>query len=522
MNKIIITISVLGIAAVSTATVINIPADYPTIQQGIDASADGDTVLVQQGTYVENINFNGHNIVLGSLFLTTGDTSYVSQTIIDGGASGSVLTLISGEDSTTVITGFTVKNGFGTGTQNNGYGGGFTCKDNSNPIITGNNITYNRAWQGAGINISYSAPAIINNLFFADTSDHDGGAIACFDANPLIDGNIFLDNLGDCGAAVFCGDSRPTITNNVIIGNWATNTGGGIGCRYGSYPVIRNNTIIGNRAQVGGGIGCLVGGAVISNNLIKSNRAYAGGGIYSHSTSSITIINNTITNNVAYGNPMLGGGLYCDNSNVSIENTILWADSAEYQYNEIYSIRCYLTVSFSNIENGWSGVGNIDIDPLFRDPAGGDFHLMSIACGDSADSPCIDAGDPDILDSLLDCSWGLGGTRSDMGAYGGGDSVTVGIFDNIPSLPDRFMLLQNYPNPFNARTTFRFVLPKSQNVKLTVYDLLGRQVENPINNFKQAGVHTITFDASHLSSGVYFYRLQAGEMVKIKRMVLLK
>ena len=72
LSSLFITV-ILG--SITSATVINIPADYATIQAGIDASSDGDTVLVQPGTYVENINFNGHNVVLGSLFLTTGDTS---------------------------------------------------------------------------------------------------------------------------------------------------------------------------------------------------------------------------------------------------------------------------------------------------------------------------------------------------------------------------------------------------------------------------------------------------------------
>jgi hypothetical protein len=147
---------------------------------------------------------------------------------------------------------------------------------------------------------------------------------------------------------------------------------------------------------------------------------------------------------------------------------------------------------------------------------------MSIACGDSADSPCIDAGDPNILDSLLDCSWGLGGPRSDMGAYGGGDSITVGILDNIPSLPDRFILLQNYPNPFNAQTTIRFILPEPQDVELTVFDLLGRRIEIMIDEYMSAGAHTVTYDAAGLSSGVYFCRLHAGDVVETKRMVLLK
>jgi hypothetical protein len=109
-----------------------------------------------------------------------------------------------------------------------------------------------------------------------------------------------------------------------------------------------------------------------------------------------------------------------------------------------------------------------------------------------------------------------------MGAYGGGDSIAVGLFDDLPSLPKRLILFQNYPNPFNARTTIRFVLPQSQDVDLAIYDLLGRQVETLLDEHMQAGTHTVTFDASVLSSGVYFYRLLAGDVVETKRMVLLK
>ena len=104
------------------ADTINIPADYSTIQAGIDVATNGDTILVQPGTYIENINFNGKNITVGSLFLTTADTSYISQTLIDGNQNGSVVTFESGEDSTAVLVGFTVTNG------GNASCGGINCE----------------------------------------------------------------------------------------------------------------------------------------------------------------------------------------------------------------------------------------------------------------------------------------------------------------------------------------------------------------------------------------------------------
>jgi hypothetical protein len=128
MKTRLIILQVLVSFSLASATIINVPADSSTIQGGINGSSDGDTVLVQPGTYVENINFNGHSIVLGSLFLTTGDTSYISTTVIDGDSAGSVVTLEGGEDSNTVITGITIQNGFGiTG------GGGITCDNQANP-----------------------------------------------------------------------------------------------------------------------------------------------------------------------------------------------------------------------------------------------------------------------------------------------------------------------------------------------------------------------------------------------------
>ena len=88
--------------------------------------------------------------------------------------------------------------------------------------------------------------------------------------------------------------------------------------------------------------------------------------------------------------------------------------------------------------------------------------------------------------------------------------------------PLAFVLSQNYPNPFNPSTTIKFELPKGSNVNLTVYDILGREVSTVVNERKEAGVYEVEFDGARLSSGVYFYRLKAGEFTQTKRFLLLK
>ena len=88
--------------------------------------------------------------------------------------------------------------------------------------------------------------------------------------------------------------------------------------------------------------------------------------------------------------------------------------------------------------------------------------------------------------------------------------------------PLQFDLAQNYPNPFNPSTTIKFELPKASQVNLTVFDMLGREVSALVSERRNAGVHEVKFDGSNLASGVYFYRLQAGNLVATKRLVLLR
>jgi len=85
-----------------------------------------------------------------------------------------------------------------------------------------------------------------------------------------------------------------------------------------------------------------------------------------------------------------------------------------------------------------------------------------------------------------------------------------------------YKLSQNYPNPFNPVTKINFSLPKQGFATLKVYDILGREVRILINEMKQAGNYSVDFDASHLSSGIYFYRLESGSFSNVKKMILIK
>jgi photosystem II stability/assembly factor-like uncharacterized protein len=101
-------------------------------------------------------------------------------------------------------------------------------------------------------------------------------------------------------------------------------------------------------------------------------------------------------------------------------------------------------------------------------------------------------------------------------------SATTSIGDVPTELPSRTSIYQNYPNPFNPSTTIRYELPRSSRVSIKVYNTLGQEVATLVNETKPAGVYTVEFDAAGLASGMYFYRLQAGDFVQTKKLVVLK
>jgi hypothetical protein len=94
--------------------------------------------------------------------------------------------------------------------------------------------------------------------------------------------------------------------------------------------------------------------------------------------------------------------------------------------------------------------------------------------------------------------------------------------DNISLSPDKFSLNQNHPNPFNPTTSISFNLPAAGQVSLKVFDISGKEVAGLVDNYLEAGRHSINFDASSLSSGVYYYKLASGNNVSMRKMLLIK
>ena len=220
----------------------------------------------------------------------------------------------------------------------------------------------------------------------------DGGDVVVFESSLTFPASTLAGvTITGGGTGIRCDSTSPFVDCCTIIGNSASDVGGGLHCRDSSSPTITNCTITENSA------------------------GDVGGGLYCDDSSSPTLTNCTITGNSADWD---GGGLYCDNSSSpTLTNCILWADSPE----EISVSSGTPTLTYSNIEGGWEGEGNIDADPRFFSYLGYDNLLRP-------DSPCIDAGDPAVEDAIYDWhprwpAWFPDGPRSDMGATGGPGNV---------------------------------------------------------------------------------------------------
>jgi hypothetical protein len=213
---------ILALSSYSFAEIINIPSDYSTIQIGIDNSSPNDTVLVSPGTYLENINFHGKEITVGSYFLLSGDVEYILTTVIDGDSLGSTVVFNSGENNNSILSGFIITGGIGELSAGHRYGGGIHCKNQSDPIL--------------------------DHLLIINNSASDGGGIFCLRSDPIIQYTRIADNVSTLrGGGLSCHlYSEPILNHTTIINNFSNQIASGIFCVSGSNPQVNNSIIWGN------------------------------------------------------------------------------------------------------------------------------------------------------------------------------------------------------------------------------------------------------------------------------------
>jgi hypothetical protein len=608
-----------------------VPQQYPTIQAGITAAVHGDTVLVSEGTYFENIDFSGKRIIVASLYLLDRDTSHIPRTIIDGSQATSpqsVVSFLSGEDTNSILCGFTVRGGAGTDIPpafDERDGGGVILWESSGRlvrnIITGNRVYAPNAW-GGGVSMTgltntgkiliMEDNIVSRNIVTATTGGGNGGGVSIYQSQFRLTGNVFeydsargvvqaaasgvwvyfsngstaihanlfrsnfvLSDSLSGGCLILVNTGMVVVDDNIFEDNVATSmytsaVGGGLvmqeeGATFPKKTVTRNifrrnrvngtnryayagaiwnaganaditeNLVQDNRAEAalsyqGGGIYGVSWGGTIANNIVTGNSARTGGGI-GHTgvpPSGVTqvVVNNTLSDNVAE----FGGGFYGGTNTTSILlNNILWDDSSS--TGEIYAASSgTIEAHYSNIEGGWiSGTGNINVNPMFADTL---YRLAN-------SSPCIGAG----RDSMqIAGTWYRSPTRDfggnprpdpapsqpDMGAWENPRGTPTNVGDGQEGLPTAFELAQNYPNPFNPSTTITYTLSSQERagvrsqVTLKVYDLLGREIATLVNEEKPAGAYSVSWDATGMAGGVYFYRIQTRDFAQTKRLIFLK
>lgn len=416
-------------AVVFAQTVRLVPAEYATIQQAIDASVNGDAVLVSAGTYLEKINLGGKHIAVKSV-------DGPEATIIDATYLGSVVTIGAGATRDTLLEGFTITRG-----KNNSAAAGIAIRDSS-PTIRNNIITGNLGGgSGNGIYAQNASALIVGNRILAnhnngETSGGGGGGGIYVGANPcsnppaancgteirnnLIEGNT-TDNFTYGGGILLFASGPAKIVANVIRNNRSFRNGGGIAIYNSADALIENNLILGNTLTAsdskGGGVSWLVPsgnrGPFLINNTIVANASGIGSGVYADGYDvAARMINNLV---IAVGgvSAVECGGLNDPFPPIIDSNDVVTDGGAV----------------FAGLCAGSLGTqGNISVAPMFV--AAGDYRLSPGSAGVDVGNNAFSTQTVDLLGAarIVDGD-GVSGAQIDVGAYETGDTIFVGNFD---------------------------------------------------------------------------------------------
>ncbi len=517
---------------------INGSGDYSSIQEAINNARSSDTVLVYPGTYTEIVDFSGKDIVLASLFLTSQDTSYIAQTIIDGANEQCQLVRFThGETENAKLVGFTITSAsacVGNPNVDNPQGLGILI-NGSSPVIENNRIINNNYhewyWIGGGIVLRNSSARIVHNLIRNNNMAYEGGGIFMSNCHEVhIENNIIEDNLVFSGYGVARGagiymDSSNYITlanNTIIDNNNDFGDGGGIFLGRCAHIHIVNNIFSDNSTDGDGGaiFAKYVSHLKISGNLLNNNQvtAYGGGAVFIDS--ELVMANNTLCYNSATKYFAKGGALYCENSSPEIYNTIFCFNTSEGSGNQVYlNANADPNFYYCDIEGGVDAFGladtvvydglyenNIDEDPQFVQS--GDYPFST-----EISSPCNNTGDQDTAGLALpelDLAHNprIVGPSIDIGAYE--NQLATSVRNHVPAAK---ILL--FPNPVKDKLQISIPEELFAEAWVIIVDMHGKAVlAEPLKSSVQ------DFNLQALASGVYVLKIINGARVFEQKVIV--
>lgn len=504
-KAILISVGVL-LSIFTSGQIIHVPADYSTMQEAIDAANPYDTVLVDPGTYYEHIIMPDKSLVIGSLFLTTQDTNYIEQTIIDGSHDGRVL-FFPYTDEAIFVSGFTIQNGQLAGTVS--WGAGVCTYTASNLTLTDLVVKSNTVETGGGgmALVGYSQVELYNTKFIGNKAtgsttlqiNGEGGGLYMGNCALNCANCIFENNSADLGGAIWTNGGIQEFQECIFTANSANYLGNVIAA-FGGQESIFDKCRFANHP-----LGALFepynANIAIKNCLIANNRQILAS---TNTGADIKVISSTFINN--------SGGdhsFYLSQENsLYMFNTIFWNSGK-------INIKWNNTVYLSNtlLQNGMDGIeieytGNnvyssgpvFDANPYFMDSL--DYHLADW-------SPAIGAGADSVEMNGLWFYSPISDFDSNPRPSPYNTNPDLGAFENMLGLPvgianremDNTTDVQIFPNP--ASTYCQIIFPDhfpEKALLITVFNINGKMVEEQtISKFQ----NSIYLDVSNYISGVY-------------------
>ena len=497
----------------------------------------------------------------GGIFCAYSSVTITDNCVSENSASHYASGIYCDACSYLVISGNTIRDNFGSF-----CGGGIYITemvDEGVANITDNTIKDNFAVSFGG------------GIYFEGSYTHN---LSTTIANNIIEGNSVSGNNYSSGGGIDCSCvygspvSSFVITSNVIRDNYAAKNGGGICCRNEANPTIGNNTITENSTLgKGGSIYCSYRSSPhIIFNTMTDNSGSTCGGIYCYESSLPTINFNSLVNQGRYE-------IYLENLSDDIDATNNWwrttnIDSIGAKIWDYYDDMALGKVVYdpfltSPLNSGLDSIYLVVLksDSTYTTDLTANLEVgakMFIQLeGKDSDSISINLTTVTITSSLTDTisiRIALKETDTTSGIFRGtalidsasiegvsigataGEIITItsdvdstkfttvkvgspGIREEKDSLiPTQFMLSQNFPNPFNPTTEIGYALPRDTQVRLEVYNLLGQKVATLVDEYERAGYRSVHWDARGFASGVYLYRLKAGNFRAVKKLVVIK